>query len=309
MVNFPRSVSELQRSAEFIWEWNVSERSNGSGTNSLPANSWCLVTHRLRLVKNLKNCVLNTADENVHAERFKGTNKSLWAVTERRKQEFHCTVTTSLTDSLLFILAFSVRLPNHERLSETFWLHVAFLHHHFSFYFTWTFLSFHFCLIIRILLSQTRDSHMQRTVYKDPYSTATNTGNVVLAAYGDGVWRRGEVALDTGWQRKTQRGTKDWEEFCNRWRRRCWSDKEPVSKDRFLYNAFLLYVSTQSFILVHSPNQCCQTNTHTLMDASESSLGFVSCQQPTTIRWVCDPLYCLSYSHPSHPLLFFFFFF
>lgn len=100
-------------------------------------------------------------------KRFKGTNKSLWAVTERRKQEFHCTVTTSLTDSLLFILAFSVRLPNHERLSETFWLHVAFLHHHFSFYFTWTFLSFHFCLIIRILLSQTRDSHKERTKHAE----------------------------------------------------------------------------------------------------------------------------------------------
>lgn len=31
-------------------------------------------------------------------------------------------------------------------LRDTFWLHVAFLHHDFSFYFTWTFLSFHFCV-------------------------------------------------------------------------------------------------------------------------------------------------------------------
>lgn len=76
-------------------------------------------------------------------------------------------MTTSLTDSLLFILAFSVRVPNHERLRDTFWLHVAFLHHHFSFYFTWTFLSFHFCLIIRILLSQTRDSHKERTKHAE----------------------------------------------------------------------------------------------------------------------------------------------
>lgn len=166
MVNFPRSVSERQRSAEFIWEWNVSERSNGSGTNSLPANSWCLVTHRLRLVKNLKNCVLNS--------RWKRSRRAF----QRHKQKSVSCHRATQTGVSLHSDDFTHWLTSiHSCLfcpftkpwtsEETFWLHVAFLHHHFSFYFTRTFLSFHFCLIIRILLSQTRDSHKERTKHAE----------------------------------------------------------------------------------------------------------------------------------------------
>lgn len=127
MVNFPRRVSERQRSAEFIWERNVSERSNSSGTNSPTANSWCLVTHRLQLVKNLKTQQMKTFTPSVS-----------------KAQTNVCDANRSFTAQWRLHSFFSVRLPNHERLRETFWLHVAFLHHHFSFYFTWTFLSFRF---------------------------------------------------------------------------------------------------------------------------------------------------------------------
>lgn len=121
-------------------------------------------------------------------------------------------------------------------LRDTFWLHVAFwflvLLHVDIFIFSFL------CLIIRILLSRTSASYKEQTqTCRRRFTRICIWQQRKLEMwfwllYGNGVWRpeRGEVALDTGSQRKSQRGTKDWEEFCNRWRRSCWSDKEQVGE-------------------------------------------------------------------------------